>query len=399
MAAKRAATATLVLAVIGLAIAGNIAWLHHNLVSTPGTTSWCNINGAVNCDVVLSSEYADLLGIPVALWAILTYMVMGAGALIALGSARASQRRLMVTVLFALAVWGVLFSLYLAGVSIFVLNTICVLCSSLYVVHFALLVSTSILYAAVRVAAREQKAWLGRTRLIAAVSGAAVLGLLGVVGWKAVKGEQVLTPEEIREKDPEFYAWYAKLPMVSADLAGGHSKGQNDALVTMIEFSDFECGHCANAYRSLKQVLPRYQKDVQIRFHHFPLDPACNPAVTRPMHQYACLAATAAECAGAQGRFWEYHDLLFEHQSKLDRDSLIEYAQRVGLDRGAFLACLGSDAPHQAIARDVAEGMRLGIESTPTFFLNGRTITGAPRADALGYAIQLERAARQRGES
>ena len=89
----------------------------------------------------------------------------------------------------------------------------------------------------------------------------------------------------------------------------------------------------------------------------------------------------AAECAGAQGSFWEYHDLLFENQSTLDRDSLLAYAQRVGLDRAAFLACLDSDAPREAIARDVAEGMRLGIESTPTLFLNGRTITGAPRAE------------------
>jgi protein-disulfide isomerase len=165
----------------------------------------------------------------------------------------------------------------------------------------------------------------------------------------------------------------------------------------LTEFSDFECGHCANAYRSLKQVLPRYQKDVQVRFHHFPLDAACNPAVKHSVHQYACLAAMAAECAAAQGRFWEYHDMLFEHQANLDRDSLLDYAARVGLERSAFVACLDSDAPRQAIARDVAEAMRLGIESTPTFFLNGRTITGAPRATALGYAIQLERA-KQRGE-
>jgi protein-disulfide isomerase len=188
------------------------------------------------------------------------------------------------------------------------------------------------------------------------------------------------------------------LPTVTAPLEGGHSKGQAGAVVTVIEFSDFECGHCANAYRSLKQVLPRFQKDVQLRFHHFPLDSACNPAVKHSLHQYACLAAQAAECAGAQGKFWEYHDLLFDNQSRLDRDSLIAYAQRVGIARDTFLACLDSEAPRQAIARDVAEGMRIGIESTPTFFLNGRTITGAPRAHALGYAIQLERAARQRGE-
>jgi len=396
MALKRAALATCAIALIGLAIAGNLAYLHAKLTTGEGYVSWCTINQDVNCDVVLVSEYADFLGVPVAYLAVLTYLGIAAAALVVLTTTRASRRRQLASALFAVGVWSVVFSLYLLYVSLFVLHTVCLLCSGLYVVNLALLVSTALLYPAGRVAGREQQAWQGRTRLIALASAGTALVLLGVVGWKASKGEQVLSAEEIKQRDPDFYAWYAKLPMAGSEIPGGHTKGQADALVTVSEFSDFECGHCANAYRSLKKVLPRYQKDVQVRFHHFPLDPACNPAVKHSLHQYACLAAMAAECAGAQGHFWEYHDLLFENQSKLDRDSLLDYAQRLGLDRVAFLACLDSDAPRQAIARDVAEGRRLGIESTPTFFLNGRTITGAPRADALGYAIQLERAARQR---
>jgi uncharacterized membrane protein len=269
MVMKRAATVTVVLAVIGLAIAGNIAWLHHNLARNPGAASWCNINQEVTCEVVLTSEYATLLGVPVAYWAILTYLVTAASALIVLRSASAAQRRQTATALLAVSVWGVLFSFYLAYVSLFVLNTVCVLCSGLYVVQLGLLVSTAILSAVVRVPARAQNTWQGRARLLAAVSGAAVLLLLGVVIGKVVRGEQVLTPDEIRSKDPEFYDWYTKLPTVTASNDGGHGKGQADAIVTVIEFSDFECGHCANAYRSLKQVLPRFQKDVQLRFHHF----------------------------------------------------------------------------------------------------------------------------------
>jgi protein-disulfide isomerase len=397
MLVTRAATATVVLALIGLAVAGNIAWVHHNLVASPGFVSWCNINGEFSCDVVLSSRYARLFGIPVAYWAILTYVGMAVAAVIVSRSRSAARRRQLAGALWAVAGWGVLFSLYLAGISLFELHTICVLCSILYVVNLGLLVATTIHFAAVRAPVRSQDAWRGRTRLIAGASAGAALLLLGVVAWKAVGGEPALTADEIKVQDPEFYAWYSKLPTVTAPLAGGHSKGQADAVVTLIEFSDFECGHCASAYRSLKEVLPRFQQDVQVRFHHFPLDPACNPAVKHSLHQYACLAAVAAECAGAQGRFWEYHDQLFENQSTLNRDSLFTLADRVGLDRAAFSACLDSDAPREAIARDVAEGLRMRIESTPTFFLNGRTIAGAPRADALGYVIQLERAAK-RGE-
>ena len=397
MAVKRAAVATVIVAVIGVVIAANLAYLHAR-VSTPGHVSWCTINSEVNCDVALSSEYADFLGVPVADWAVLTYLGIAAAAAAVLATDRASRRSRLGTALFIVALWSVAFSLYMFGVSLWVLGTVCLLCSMLYAVNLGLLVSTAWLYSVVRVAAREQEAWEGRTRLIGAAAAVALLVLLGIVGWKASKGEQILTADEIKQRDPDFYAWYTKLPLIASTPEGGHSKGQPDAPVTVTEFSDFECGHCANAYRSLKEVLPRYQKDIQVRFHHFPLDPACNPVVKHAMHEYACLAAMASECAGAQGRFWEYHDILFEHQSKLDRDSLLDYAQQLGLDRAAFLACLDSDAPRQAVARDVAEGMRLGIESTPTLFLNSRTITGAPRTEQLSYAIQLERAAKTRGE-
>ena len=143
--------------------------------------------------------------------------------------------------------------------------------------------------------------------------------------------------------------------------------------------------------------MPRLQKDVQVRFHHFPLDAACNPAIKQSFHKYACLAALAAECAGAAGKFWEYHDLLFDHQSALDRDSLLSYAQQVGIDRAQFLACLDSDAARSAIARDVAHGMRLNIESTPTFFLNGRQLAGARQPGELESAIRFERDALSTG--
>lgn len=398
MSVKRPAIITCALALIGLAIAANLSYLHAQLGGS-AYTSWCDLNTEVGCSAVLVSEYAYVLGIPVATWALFTYAGIAVGAVLMLTLDRASRRRQLANALFGVAVWSVLFSIYLAGVSWLVLATVCLLCSGLYIVNLALLASTARLFTIVRAGGRTQSAWHDRARIIAGVCGGAVLLVVGVVAWRAVKGEQVLTTEDIRRKDPEFYSWYTALPTRTAALDGGHSKGQADALVTLVEFSDFECGHCASAYRALKQVLPRYSRDVQIRFHHFPLDPACNPAVKHALHQYACLAAVASECAAAQGHFWEYHDLLFDNQSQLDRDSLVEYARRIGLDREAFLTCLDSDSPRQAIARDVAEGMRLGIESTPTLYLNGRTITGAPRADTLGYAIQIERTRHTRGDS
>jgi len=178
------------------------------------------------------------------------------------------------------------------------------------------------------------------------------------------------------------------------DVPGGHVKGRPDAPVTIVEFSDFECGHCKLAYEGLKQALPIYGDQVQVRFHHYPLDGACNAAMPPGGgHKYACLAAMAAECADAQGKFWQYHDMLFEHQPAFTREDLLRYAADLGLDRDAFVACLESDAPRAAIRQDVASGTKLGIDSTPTLYLNGRTVRGALRGDTFGYAIVLERAA------
>jgi protein-disulfide isomerase len=109
------------------------------------------------------------------------------------------------------------------------------------------------------------------------------------------------------------------------------------------------------------------------------------------LHPDACLAAAAAECAGRLGRFWEYHDMLFEHQKALDRDSLFRYARDVGLDIPAFRTCLDDPATMDAIAADVAAGTRLGIESTPTIFINGRRVQGALDRTYYDYALVIEK--------
>ncbi|MGH7787206.1 MAG: thioredoxin domain-containing protein [Candidatus Binatia bacterium] len=394
MPAKRAAVATLVLAACGFAIGILLAQVHAGLAAGAGYTSFCNVNDAVNCDLVLSSDYAHVLGVPVAWWALITYLGGGALALIAWRAPRVSQRRQAATFLFAVSIAGVLYSAFLAYIAFFVLGTVCLLCSGLYVVNLGLLVSSAMLYAGARAAGRGADAWQGRTRTIVALAGVGGVLLVAAVGWKASGGgATVLTPEEIRTQQPEFYEWYSKLPRAEPTLDGGQIKGPATAPVVIVEFSDFECGHCAKAHQNLKAVLPRFAKDVQVRFHHFPLDAACNPAVKQSFHKYACLAAMASQCAGAQGKFWEYQDLLFEHQTELDRDHLLAYADQVGVAREPFLACLQSDETRRALERDVAEGVRLNVQSTPTLFINGRAITGAPEASSLINVIVLERAA------
>lgn len=402
MRVKRGAIATLVLVLIGFAVSVEIGLVHRAL--TDGFTSWCDVNETVTCYAVLSSEYAHLFGVPVAWWAGLTYLLCAALAVVVLATERATPRRRAAALLFAVSAWSLVFSVYMAVVALAVIHAVCLLCSGLYLVNACLFVAAWVVFAATRVAGRAGEraweAWQQRTKLLSAGVGLAMLAFVALAAWETTGGGSSLTAEEIAKQHPEFYRRWQALPVAKPEELPPvpAPSTPHGAPVVIIEFSDFQCPSCAQAFRNLKRVLPRFGDQVQVAFHHFPLDKACNPAVVGDMHRFACLAAMAEECAAAQGRAWQYQDILFAHQSALDRNSLIEYADRVGLDRGRFLACLDSDEPRRAVERDVRAGAQLRVERTPTLFIDGRRVEGALEPDNFYYAIRLAQAARQSGQ-
>jgi protein-disulfide isomerase len=155
--------------------------------------------------------------------------------------------------------------------------------------------------------------------------------------------------------------------VVEVDVTGQPFIGNEDAKVTIVEFSDFQCPYCEKGYTTMKEVLANYPEDVKIVFINFPLS----------FHEYAQKAAEAGECAFAQGKFEEYHDMLFENQDALTLDDLKKYAVDLGLDTEAFNTCLDSDEMASKVEDDMAYGSELGVSGTPAFFINGQKITGA----------------------
>jgi protein-disulfide isomerase len=145
--------------------------------------------------------------------------------------------------------------------------------------------------------------------------------------------------------------------------------GPEDAPVTIVEFSDFQCPYCERAFTDvLPQVLDTYGDQVRLVYRDFPLT---------QIHPQALPAAIAADCANDQGKFWEYHDLLFSNQSALDDASLKSYADQLGLDQTAFDECVSTQAPFEEIRNDYQDGVNYGVSGTPTFFINGVRVTGA----------------------
>lgn len=172
-----------------------------------------------------------------------------------------------------------------------------------------------------------------------------------------------------------------RLEVASADRP---RRGPENAPVEIIEFSDFECPYCARGAATIDQVVERYGDKVSVVFRHYPL----------PFHPNAPLAAQAASCAGEQGKFYAYHDLLFANVKALGPDDLVRYAERLNLKKTAFQACLDAGRHEKTVEQDLAAGTALGVSGTPAFFINGRPLLGAQPLEAFVKAIDEELASR-----
>ena len=170
------------------------------------------------------------------------------------------------------------------------------------------------------------------------------------------------------------------MPVRYEVAAEGPSKGPADAQITIIEFSDFQCPYCKRAGPIVDEVLGKYPKDVRLVYRHLPL----------ANHSRAEPAAEAAVCADDQGKFWQYHDTLFENNRKLGDDDLLRYASEVGLDIDPFKQCLTSAETRTKVQTDLETARMAGISGTPAFLINGVLISGAKPASEFYKVIDAE---------
>jgi NhaA family Na+:H+ antiporter len=165
------------------------------------------------------------------------------------------------------------------------------------------------------------------------------------------------------------------------DAAHDRVRGAADAPVTLVEYGDFQCPYCGEAYPVVKQLQERFDDRLRFVFRHMPL---------ADLHPRAPAAARAAEAAGAQGRFWEMHDRLFEHQLELTDRDLRVHAHAIGLDVERFERDLADATVGARVEADFRSGARSGVPSTPRFFVNGVIHLGSATEADLGEAIDAE---------
>ncbi|RKG97900.1 thioredoxin, partial [Corallococcus carmarthensis] len=211
---------------------------------------------------------------------------------------------------------------------------------------------------------------------------ALLVGLvLGFVGGRAASGSKATpgnTPpvaqaanKPARAVDPTVF----KVP-----VDGAPTKGSVNALVTIVEFSDYECPFCSRAHNTVEQLQKDYGSKLRVVMRQNPLS----------FHPHAKPAALAALAAGEQGKYWDMHDLLFANNKKLDGDSLEGYAKQIGLDVAKWKADMADSRLSATIDKEQALAQQLGASGTPAFFINGRFLSGAQPIDNFKALIDEE---------
>jgi predicted DsbA family dithiol-disulfide isomerase len=177
-------------------------------------------------------------------------------------------------------------------------------------------------------------------------------------------------------------------PLTEVGYDPARVRGNPKAAVTIVEFSDFQCPFCVRAQSTVREVLARYGDRVKLAYRDFPL---------HQIHPHAQMGAEASRCAGEQGKFWEYHDLLFEAPGQpMDQPALAAQAKKLQLDASKFEACLTAGRHRAAVERDLQDGVTAGVSGTPAFFVNGVLLSGAQPLSAFQKVIDAELARLER---
>lgn len=161
--------------------------------------------------------------------------------------------------------------------------------------------------------------------------------------------------------------------------ARDHVQGPSEATITLVEYGDYECPHCGAAYLTVKVLQRELGAQLRFAYRNFPL---------RELHPSAQSAAEAAEAAGAQSKFWEMHDALFEDQQRLSENTLLQRAMRLELDIARWERDMRGRAFSERVQEDFLSGLRSGVNGTPTFFINGQRHDGPFDAESLLQAME-----------
>ena len=383
-------------ALIGLGASAASTFVHAQLIGDPTYVSFCDVNDTVSCAQVYLSRYGSLAGVPVAFLGLVWFALVGL-LLIAAKRGGKTLREHVPAYLFVLSTVGLAVVLYLAYASFVVLNAICLLCVTVYAAVAGLFLVSGA-SASLRMSEVPHRAWADLQRLMRAPAalGVAVVFVVGAglgAVWlgepASVSGATARPPGLSPAEREEFLRWWSAQPRVDLPISA------DGAAVLVVKFNDYMCPPCRQTYLNYQPIFAKYEADhpgaVKRVTKHYPLDPECNDTTPNGVHRASCEAAAAVNLARRTGQAEALETWLFDHQTTLSPASVMAAARDVGgvEDFEAEYAEM-----LDVIREDIALGVALGVEATPTFVINGVRVTGGltvPYFDA-AIAFELDRA-------
>jgi len=377
----------LTLIAFGMGLSVYLLWRHSVLdVGNSAGFDMCLALFGKGCDAALMSPAAFQFGLPVAGWGLTYFATLAVLLLLGHFLGEAFEFEASFTA-FLLSLVALLLGLVLIGMMLSTKGQFCPLCAMVHLINLALVFSLkrltgrSIVEMVQALSAGGRYLMTGKTAdpvqarwkllgLLTVMLVAAVLyqRILLVLPARTVSADRAFNPKQLLAA---FEANAAQdIPVGTEDPI----LGPLNAPIQLIVFSEFQCPACRRYSRELHTLLEKNAPKLQIVFKHFPLNKACNPTMKGDLHPRACEAAYAAEAARRQGKFWPFHDKLFEIIQKEDANIYTSLAQSLGLDLQRFEADCLDEATKAKVRSDIDLGARLDVHGTPTLFLNRRRV-------------------------
>ena len=378
--------------VLGLSLLGwafsAYTLLHRQGLLTRGLeeASACNLGDRFNCDAVALSSYSVFAGLPVSAWGLAFYgmlFVLGLWGYFQHSDHNENEAKNAASWISLASMVSLIPTVILAGTSLFVIRSVCIFCVGIYLVNIALAIAGFMLKKSMRAPSKPGGL---PTALLGLIGGLTILLLFSprIIETSMNDGRTV--------DEGTIQALVYKHVQSSSKVirsAGYPTMGPDNASVTIVEFSDFQCPYCKQAAATLPAFASARTDKIRIVFRNYPLDSSCNAAKGIPtgMHPHSCQAAKTGICVfkkAGSAAFFHYADQVFGAQEKLSADFIKQAGvKHAGLDIAQLDECVNSPLTHQALIDETTEGTSLGIEGTPSIYINGKFIESGANAKVL----------------
>jgi protein-disulfide isomerase/uncharacterized membrane protein len=349
---------------------GNFGIFGNVIAKTCGETK----DAFINCTTVSHSKYSKLFNIPVAAYGLFLYIIISLFSCFMLYEKE--KAAVPAWFLFWITLFVSIADIGLFLISVFFIKAVCLLCISTYLISFILLILLIIYFVKIKTKPLFLKIMQNDTFYLKKYLFIFFASII-FAGASAYAADYVIKGKKSDYLFEKIWTLFSKQKKIDVEVSSYIESGNKDAPITIIEFSDFLCPHCARVSNIIDDIISANPSKIKLKFINFPLDSTCNYLASRVLHKGACMLARGSVCAANQNKFEEYKKLVFEKKIKNrdftpDTKIMQELAETSGMDVSEFEDCIYSDETLKKLHNQFVEALKLNVNSTPTLYINDR---------------------------